>query len=337
MRHLSTSSLVLDAPAGSASDVRVDEPRPLDEISVLLAAPRGFCAGVTRAIDAVRDALGVHGAPVYVRRAIVHNLEVVRGLEREGAIFIQELDEAPEGSVVLFSAHGVSPAIIADAKHRGLTAYDAVCPLVSKVHREVQRHQRTGRKVILIGHRGHPEIEGTLGHVAPGSAFIVNSAADVAALPLKDAEPTAYAVQTTYSVNDAHDIVEALVARFSDLAGPSSSDICYATTNRQAAVREIAARADAVIVAGDPSSSNANRLAEVAAAHCGLVQLIANASEIDWSKVPSSGAIGITAAASTPESAVQSIVDALGNRFHLRIEEVETVVENVAFKRLAIA
>jgi 4-hydroxy-3-methylbut-2-enyl diphosphate reductase len=329
MRHLSTSQLLREPPAEASRDAA--------EVVILLAAPRGFCAGVTRAIDAVRDALRVHGAPVYVRRAIVHNLEVVRSLEGEGAIFIQELDEAPPGSVVLFSAHGVSPAIISDARRRGLTAYDAVCPLVSKVHREVQRHQASGRKLILIGHQGHPEIEGTLGHVGRGSASIVNSPADVAALPLRDDEPTAYAVQTTYSVNDASDIVDALKARFSDLAGPSSSDICYATTNRQAAVRAIAARADAVIVAGDPSSSNANRLAEVAADHCRLVQLIANASEIDWSKVPDRGAIGITAAASTPETAVQSIVEALGRRFRVRIEEVETVRETVAFKRLAIA
>lgn len=331
MPHPTSSRLLQEPPA--APPIR-NTPA---ELCVLLAAPRGFCAGVTRAIDAVRDALSVHGAPVYVRRAIVHNLEVVRGLEEEGAIFIQELDEAPKGSVVLFSAHGVSPDIIGDAKSRGLTAYDAVCPLVSKVHREVQRHQRSGRKLILIGHKGHPEIEGTLGHAEAGSAYLVNSPEDVSALPLANDEPTAYAVQTTYSVNDARDIVNALNERFSDLAGPSSSDICYATTNRQAAVREIAARADAVIVAGDPSSSNANRLAEVAAAGCDEVQLVANSSEIDWSRIPDHGAIGITAAASTPETAVQSIIDALSRRFRVRIEVVQTVRETVAFKRLGIA
>jgi 4-hydroxy-3-methylbut-2-enyl diphosphate reductase len=329
MRHLSTSDWL--EPRGTAA------PPHLREVTVLLAAPRGFCAGVTRAIDAVRDALAVHGAPVYVRRAIVHNLEVVRSLEEQGAIFIQELDEAPAGSVVLFSAHGVSPAIISDARRRGLTAYDAVCPLVSKVHREVERHQRNGRRLILIGHQGHPEIEGTLGHVPPGSAFLVNSTEEVAALPLSDDEPTAFAVQSTYSVDDARHIVDALKARFSDLAGPSSSDICYATTNRQAAVRELADRADAVIVAGDRSSSNANRLAEVASALCSHVQLIATASDIDWSKLPERGAIGITAAASTPESVVQSIIAALGVRYRVRIEEVETVRETVAFKRLAVA
>lgn len=324
MRHHDSAQTITDVSAAA-------------EIRVLLAAPRGFCAGVIRAIDAVRDALLIHGAPVYVRRAIVHNLEVVRSLEAEGAIFIQELDEAPPGSVVLFSAHGVSPAIIGEARSRGLIAYDAVCPLVSKVHREVQRHQRSGRKLVLIGHQGHPEIEGTIGHSGAGPAFVVNSAEQVAELPLMMDEPVAYAVQTTYSVSDAADIVDALAERFSDLAGPSSSDICYATTNRQAAVSEIASRADAVIVAGDPSSSNANRLAEVAAAHCDRVQLIANASEIDWSLVPERGAIGISAAASTPETAVQSIIDALARRFTVRIEEVETVRETIAFKRLAVA
>ena len=314
------------------TDARGDRPA----ISLLLASPRGFCAGVTRAIDAVREAIKVHGSPVYVRRAIVHNAEVVRELEQEGAIFIQELDEAPPGSVVLFSAHGVSPTIAADARDRGLTAYDAVCPLVAKVHREVARHQRSGRAVVLIGHAGHPEIEGTLGHAAAGAVELVSDADDVAAVPLDPHAPTAYAVQTTYSVDDAQAIVDALRARFSDLVGPPSSDICYATTNRQAAVRAIAARADAVIVAGDPSSSNANRLAEVAAASCGSVQLIAGADELDWSKFPLPGTIGLTAAASTPESVVDEIVAALGKRFEVRTEQVEVAREAIAFKPVAI-
>ncbi len=307
------------------------------EIRVILAAPRGFCAGVRRAIDAVRDALSRHGAPVYVRRAIVHNLEVVRTLEAEGAIFVEELDEIPAGSTVLFSAHGVSPAIAADAKRRGLRTYDAVCPLVAKVHREVERHQRGGRQLVLIGHKGHPEIEGTLGHVTSVSAHVVKSVEEVEDLPLLRDQPTAYAVQTTYSVDDAQAIVEALRARFSDLAEPVSSDICYATTNRQAAVRELAMRSDAIIVAGERFSSNACRLAEVAEVHCGAVQLVAGPDEINWSALPKSGSIGITAAASTPESSVQAILSALGVRYQIKIEEAGSEPEATVFKRLAIA
>ena len=306
-------------------------------IRVLLATPRGFCAGVRRAIDAVRDALAVHGAPVYVRRPIVHNLEVVRELEAQGAIFIEELDQAPRGAVVLFSAHGVSPAVAEDARRRGLTAFDAVCPLVSKVHREVERHRRGGRQVVIVGHRGHPEIEGTLGHVPDGRAFVVNRVDEVAQLPIAPGEAVAYAVQTTYSVEDAAAIVEALRLRFSDLAEPSSSDICYATTNRQAAVRAVAVQADAVIIAGEHFSSNACRLAEVAADSCAQVQLVASAKDLDWSRIPDCGAVAITAAASTPESTVQGILDALGTRFSLRVEQVGSVFETTSFKRLAVA
>jgi 4-hydroxy-3-methylbut-2-en-1-yl diphosphate reductase len=321
------------SPAGASSE-RVDD-RP--ELRLVLAAPRGFCAGVRRAIDAVRDALLKHGAPVYVRRAIVHNLEVVRTLEAEGAVFVEELDQVPAGSVVLFSAHGVAPAIAADAKRHDLKAYDAVCPLVAKVHREVDRHQRAGRQVILIGHKGHPEIEGTLGHITSVGAHVVKSVEEVEDLPLRWDEPAAYAVQTTYSVEDAHAIVEALRARFADLVGPSSSDICYATTNRQAAVRDLAMQSDAIIVAGEHFSSNACRLAEVASLHCSAVQLVAGPDEIDWSELPSSGSIGITAAASTPESSVQAIVSAFGARYRTRVEEAGAEPEATVFKRLAIA
>lgn len=309
----------------------------MPEIRVLLAAPRGFCAGVRRAIDAVRDALAVHGAPVYVRRAIVHNLHVVRELEAEGAVFVEELEQIPPGSFVVFSAHGVSPAIAEEAKRRGLTAYDAVCPLVSKVHREVERHWRNGRRIILVGHKGHPEVEGTLGHVPGAAAFVVSSPDEVAALQLEPDEPVAYAVQTTYSVDDASSIVSALRNRFSDLAAPASSDICYATTNRQAAVREVAILADAVIVAGERFSSNACRLAEVASVSCGSVQLVSHADDVDWSMIPSSGAIGITAAASTPESVVQGIIDALAARYQLRIEQIGGLHETTIFKRLSVA
>ena len=304
---------------------------------MILAAPRGFCAGVRRAIDAVRDALAKHGAPVFVRRAIVHNLEVVRSLEAEGAIFVQELDEVPSGSVVLFSAHGVAPGIAGEAERRELIAYDAVCPLVAKVHREVERHQRGGRQIILIGHKGHPEIEGTLGHVSSVTAHVVKSVEEVDLLPLNDSDPAAYAIQTTYSVDDAHAIVEALRRRFSDLEGPSSSDICYATTNRQAAVRELSKQSDAIIVAGERFSSNACRLAEVASDHCQLVQLIADPGEIDWERLPAGGVIGITAAASTPESSVQSILSALNSRYSVRVEEADAPPETTVFKRMALA
>ena len=307
------------------------------EIRILLAAPRGFCAGVRRAIDAVRDALAKHGAPVYVRRAIVHNLDVVRSLESEGAIFVEELDEVPAGAVVLFSAHGVSPAIALDAKRRSHIAYDAVCPLVSKVHREVERHQRAGRQLVLIGHVGHPEIEGTLGHVSDVDACVVKSVDEVERLPLNRREPTAYAIQTTYSVDDAQAIVDALREHFADLVGPPSSDICYATTNRQAAVREVAAQSDAVIVAGERFSSNANRLAEVAETLCPHVQLVANADEIDWADLPKHGVIGITAAASTPETTVQAIIAALAVRYRLILDEVEALRETTVFSRMKLA
>ena len=305
-------------------------------IRVLLAAPRGFCAGVRRAIDAVRDAIRKHGPPVYVRRAIVHNMQVVRGLEAEGAVFVEELDEVPRGSVVIFSAHGVAPAIAADARRRGLISYDAVCPLVAKVHREVERHQRGGRQLVLIGHKGHPEIEGTLGHVAGVNACVVKSVGDVARLPFDAAEPTAYAVQTTYSVEDAQEIVEALRDKFADLAGPATSDICYATTNRQAAAREIALQSDAVVVVGERFSSNASRLAEVAGSICERVQLVAEPGEIDWTKMPNEGAIGITAAASTPERAVQAVLGAFRDRYRVTIEELESIREATVFKPLAL-
>ena len=323
-------------PGPQPAAANTDDAALLPEIAVILSAPRGFCAGVRRAIAAVRDALAVHGAPVFVRRAIVHNLEVVRELEAEGAIFVEELDEVPPGSVVIFSAHGVAPAIAQDAAARGLTAYDAVCPLVSKVHREVERHQRDGRAIVLIGHAGHPEIAGTLGHLRAGTAFVVNSVADIASLPLLGSDAVAYAVQTTYSVDDAASLVAALEASFSNLVGPSSSDICYATTNRQAAVRALAAQVDVVIVAGESFSSNASRLAEVATIFCPSVQLIADAEQIDWSKLSAAGAIGITAAASTPESTVKGIIAAVGQRYRVRLSELETVRETIVFKRMAV-
>jgi 4-hydroxy-3-methylbut-2-enyl diphosphate reductase len=309
----------------------------LPEIRVLLAAPRGFCAGVRRAIDAVRDALSLHGAPVYVRRPIVHNLAVVRELEAEGAVFVQELEEVPRGGVVILSAHGVAPAIKRDAIRLGLTVYDAVCPLVARVHRHVERHHREGRHIILAGHEGHAEIVGTLGHLPAGAATLVQTPEDVMSLELADDAPVALAVQTTFSVEEETEISAVLGRRFRDLASPAGSDICYATTNRQAAVREIAARADAVIVAGEEFSSNACRLVEVAAATgCPAVQLAAGAASLDWSRLPQGGVIGITAAASTPESSVVGILAALCERYRLTVEEVEGTQETAVFKRLAV-
>jgi 4-hydroxy-3-methylbut-2-enyl diphosphate reductase len=309
----------------------------LPPLDILLASPRGFCAGVTRAIQAVRDALRVHGAPVYVRRPIVHNLRVVRALEAEGAVFVEELEAVPEGAVVILSAHGVGPEVAEEATRRGLVAYDAVCPLVAKVHREVERHHRSGRHIVLVGHEGHPEIVGTLGHAPRGAVSLIRGAADVHALPFPAGERLALAVQTTYSVDEAEEVTAALDARFRDLVRPAAGDICYATTNRQSAVRAIAARADAMIVVGDAFSSNACRLAEVAAlAGCPAVQRLAGPEELDWSALPRRGALGITAAASTPESVVGALLDALAGTYRLRIEEVGAVEENIEFKRVAI-
>ncbi|MEA3009432.1 MAG: 4-hydroxy-3-methylbut-2-en-yl diphosphate reductase [Sphingomonadales bacterium] len=309
----------------------------LPTLDILLASPRGFCAGVTRAIQAVRDALRVHGAPVYVRRPIVHNLRVVRALEAEGAVFVEELEAVPEGAVVILSAHGVAPEVAQEADRRGLIAYDAVCPLVAKVHREVERHHRSGRHIVLVGHEGHPEIVGTLGHAPPGAVSVVRGAADVHALPFPAGERLALAVQTTYSVDEAAEVTAALDARFRDLVRPAAGDICYATTNRQSAARAIAARADAMIVVGDAFSSNACRLAEVAAlAGCPAVQRVAGPEELDWSRLPQRGSLGITAAASTPESVVSELLDALAATYRLRIEDVSAVEENIEFKRVAI-
>jgi 4-hydroxy-3-methylbut-2-enyl diphosphate reductase len=323
-------------PASAASSSAADAVE-LPPLRVLLAAPRGFCAGVRRAIDAVRDALALHGAPVYVRRPIVHNLAVVRTLEAEGAVFVEELDAVPEGAVVVLSAHGVAPAIRAEAERRGFIVYDAVCPLVAKIHREVKRHHRSGRHVLLVGHQDHPEVVGTLGHVPEGAATLVGTAEEVAALEIEEGTEVAYAIQSTYSVDEAAGIVAALESRFPGLAGPQGSDICYATTNRQAAVRTIAGRAEAVIVAGESFSSNARRLAEVAShAGCPAVQLVADARGLDWSRLRGRATVGVTAAASTPESSVSGILQALGARYRLEVEEIEAEPEAAAFRRVNV-
>jgi 4-hydroxy-3-methylbut-2-en-1-yl diphosphate reductase len=307
-------------------------------VTVLLANPRGFCAGVRRAIDAVEEALEVHGRPLYVRRPIVHNLTVVRALEAKGAVFVQELDQVPEGGVVVLSAHGSAPEVADEAGQRGLRTYDAVCPLVAKVHHEVMRYHRNGRHVLLIGHSGHPEIAGTLARLPPGAATLVASADEVPTLDFAPEQPLGYAVQTTYSVDEAAEVVEALRSRFFDLAAPPRSDICYATTNRQAAVRAIAPRVDSMIVVGEHFSSNACRLREVAeAAGCSAVQLVAGPEQIDWRGLPDrDGSIGITAAASTPEEAVSGILDALALRYQVELAEVAGPRETTIFRPVRI-
>jgi len=309
----------------------------LPPLRVLLAAPRGFCAGVRRAIRAVADALDAYGAPVYVRRAIVHNLAVVRPLQAQGAVFVEELSEVPHGSVVVLSAHGAPPAVAAEAEQRKLVVHDAVCPLVAKVHREVARYHAAGRHILLIGHEGHPEIAGTMGQVPGGALTLLTSVEQVASLAISEDAPLAYAVQTTYSVDDARTVVEALRSRFRNLVGPSSSDICYATTNRQAAVRTIAPMVDAILVVGEHFSSNANRLAEIAAAAgCPAVQLVPDASAIDWRLLPASGSAGITAAASTPEISVKAVIEALGARYTLEVNEIGSPDEVREFRPVQI-
>ena len=313
-------------------------PRNRPPLRVILAAPRGFCAGVERAIQAVEEALRRFGAPVYVRRPIVHNQAVMKRLEAQGAIFVQELEEVPEGSVVLFSAHGVTPAIAEQAASRSLAAFDAVCPLVAKVHREVIRHHREGRHIVLIGHSGHPEVEGTIGQLPRGAISLVHSAGQVADLSLLRSAPVAYAIQTTFSIGEAAEVVEALRERFDDVAAPPGSDICYATTNRQAALGAIAGEADAVIVAGASFSSNANRLAELARdAGCRSVQLVAEAREIDWDLLGQARTLGLTAAASTPEESVSEILVALAGRFEVAIEERRQLEEKTVFRPLKLA
>jgi 4-hydroxy-3-methylbut-2-enyl diphosphate reductase len=310
----------------------------LPPLDVLLAVPRGFCAGVRRAIEAVEEALRAYGPPVYVRRAIVHNLTVVRELEAKGAVFVEELAEVPEGAVAILSAHGVARSVVAEAEARRLRTIDAVCPLVAKVHREVVRHHRGGRRVVLVGHPGHPEIVGTLGQVPEGAVLLVENSAQVAELPIAANERVAYAVQTTFSVDEAEGIVSALEARFADLAAPPASDICYATSNRQTALKGIAAEVDAIIVAGEHFSSNACRLRDVARAMgCPSVQLAAGPEGIDWALLVGRRRVGVTAAASTPESVVQAILRALGERFSVTVAEAAAAAdETVSFKPLRV-
>lgn len=303
------------------------------EVRVVLAAPRGFCAGVQRAIAAVETALDRFGAPIYVRRAIVHNLEVVGTLEKRGAVFVQEVDDVPPGSVLILSAHGVAPRVRSSAQARNLRIFDAMCPLVDKVHHEVRRHHQDGRHVVLIGHQGHPEIEGTFEQIPESAITLVKDIADVDQIEHRTGQGIAYATQTTFAVEDAQLIIERLRSLFPDIRGPKTSDICFATTNRQAAVRAIAPDVDAFIVVGEDFSSNARRLAEVALAEgCPRVQLVANGRAINWDELEGAHSIGITAAASTPEHSLTSVLDEIGERFVMTTEEYPGLIETASFR-----
>jgi 4-hydroxy-3-methylbut-2-enyl diphosphate reductase len=306
-------------------------PRP--SLQILLTAPRGFCAGVDRAIKIVEMALQKFGAPVYVRHEIVHNRHVVDTLRGKGAIFVEELDEIPEtGAPVIFSAHGVPKSVPADAKARRMFYLDATCPLVSKVHAEARDHHENGLEIVLIGHAGHPEVVGTLGQLPPGAAALIETSEDAARFVPRDPRRLAYITQTTLSVDDTAAIVTILKARFPDIVGPRKEDICYATTNRQEAVKAIAARCDRVIVVGAPNSSNSLRLVEVAErAGCPKALLVQQASEIPWEQFEGIATLGITAGASAPELLVSQIIDAFRTRFDVTVESVVTRQERIAF------
>ncbi len=302
-------------------------------LTLYLAAPRGFCAGVDRAIKIVEMALKKWGAPVYVRHEIVHNRHVVDGLRAKGAVFVDELDECPDDRPVIFSAHGVPKAVPAEAARREMLYLDATCPLVSKVHIEAERHNENGLQMVMIGHAGHPETEGTIGQLPQGEVLLVETVADVARLEVRDPDKLAFITQTTLSVDDTADIVDALRARFPAIVGPRKEDICYATTNRQAAVKAIAPKVDALLVIGAPNSSNSQRLVEVGrAAGCGYAQLVQRAADIDWRALEGVRAVGLTAGASAPEELVEEVIDAFAARYDLAREIVETARENVEFK-----
>ena len=303
------------------------------DLTLYLAAPRGFCAGVDRAIKIVEMAIEKWGAPVYVRHEIVHNKFVVDGLRAKGAVFVEELDDCPADRPVIFSAHGVPKAVPAEAARREMVFVDATCPLVSKVHIEAERHHQNGLQMVMIGHAGHPETLGTMGQLPQGEVLLVETVADVAGIAPRDPAKLAFITQTTLSVDDTADIVAALKARFPAIIGPHKEDICYATTNRQEAVKAIAPKIDALLVIGAPNSSNSKRLVEVGrAAGCGYAQLVQRADDIDWRALGALKAVGVTAGASAPEVLVNEVIDAFRARFDVTVELVETARENVEFK-----
>jgi len=300
---------------------------------IFLAAPRGFCAGVDRAIKIVEMALEKWGAPVYVRHEIVHNKFVVDNLRDKGAVFVEELDECPKDRPVIFSAHGVPKSVPAEAENRNMIFVDATCPLVSKVHIEAERHSRNGLQMVMIGHKGHPETIGTMGQLPEGEVLLVETVEDVAELHVRDSDSLAYVTQTTLSIDDTADIVTALQNRFPKIVGPHKEDICYATTNRQMAVKAIAEKVDALLVVGAPNSSNSKRLVEVGAkAGCKYAQLVQRADDIDWHALDDVQNIGITAGASAPEVLVNEVIDAFRAKGEVQVEIVETAQENVNFK-----
>lgn len=303
------------------------------DLTLYLAAPRGFCAGVDRAIKIVELALEKWGAPVYVRHEIVHNKFVVDGLRAKGAVFVEELDECPDDRPVIFSAHGVPKSVPAAAKAREMIAVDATCPLVTKVHIEAGRHHEKGLQLVFIGHEGHPETVGTMGQLPAGEVILVETVADVAQITVRDPAKLALATQTTLSVDDTAAIVAALQDRFPAIQVPGKEDICYATTNRQAAVKDIAPRIDALLVVGAPNSSNSKRLVEVGkAAGCAYAQLVQRAADIDWRALEGIRNLGVTAGASAPEELINEVVDAFRDRFNVTVEQVVTAEENIEFK-----
>ena len=302
-------------------------------LDILLCAPRGFCAGVVRAIDAVERALSLYGPPVYVRHEIVHNRFVVESLKRKGAVFVDDLAEIPQTAApVIFSAHGVPKSVPEEAAGRALFAIDATCPLVTKVHREAEIHHRRGRFIVLIGHAGHPEVIGTMGQLPQGAIALVETLDDVARLAPPDPRNLAYVTQTTLSVDDTAEIVAALKRRFPEISGPHREDICYATTNRQEAVKRVAPLVDALIVVGSPNSSNSQRLREVAErAGCKLARLVLRAADIDWDLFAQAKRLGITAGASAPQVLVDEIIAAFAERRDVHVETVSTADESVFF------
>jgi len=302
-------------------------------LTLYLAAPRGFCAGVDRAIKIVEMALEKWGAPVFVRHEIVHNKFVVDALREKGAVFVEELHECPNDRPVIFSAHGVPKSVPAHAAKREMTYVDATCPLVSKVHIEAERHSANGLQLVMIGHEGHPETVGTMGQLPEGEVLLVEEAKDVAGLQVRDAEKLAFVTQTTLSVDDTADVVEALQARFPEIQGPHKEDICYATTNRQESVKAMAAKTNAMLVVGAPNSSNSKRVVEVGAkAGCSYSQLVQRAVDIDWRALEGIESIGITAGASAPDVLITEVIDAFKAKYDVTVEVVETAKENVEFK-----
>ena len=312
-----------------AADAPATEMPPLN---LLIAAPRGFCAGVDRAIEIVEKALERYGAPVYVRHEIVHNKYVVEGLKAKGAVFVKELNEVPDDAPVVFSAHGVPKAIPAEAKRRKLLYVDATCPLVSKIHRQAERQIEKGRHIIFIGHEGHPEVIGTMGQVEPGQMTLVETIEDVDKLPFDSDEELAYLTQTTLSVDDTREVIQALEWRYPNISGPRAEDICYATSNRQAAVKELAHDCDLVLVIGAPNSSNSLRLVEGSERLGTPAKLIQRASEIDFAWLEGVATLGLTAGASAPEILVREVVAALATRRTIHEKEITATVEKMVFK-----